>query len=431
MPKRAKELSAAEVRRLSHAVSADGNVYTALHAVGGVAGLQLQVSPTGAKSWILRTVTGTKRRSIGLGAFPAVSLAQARQKAQAKKEQIAAGIDPVEEQRAARRALIAIQMSAITFDDAARRYIKEKSKEFKNPRQRQQWENSLATYASPVIGKVPVREIGLSHIKQVLEPIWDTKTETASRVRARIENILGWSAVHGYRSEENPARWSGYLDKVLASPEKIRNRAHHAALPLQEMQGFMTDLKRRTGTAARALEFLILTASRTNEVIGDKRIGKLGVTWGEIDMQRALWTVPGSRMKSGKEHKVPLSNAAVAFLESLPEGEAGELIFAGPKGEIASNNFLSSVLKRMGIKATAHGFRSVFKDWAREHTSYADEISELALAHINSDATRAAYARSELIEKRRKLMNEWELFCTHGLPKSQGRNVVKIGRGKA
>jgi len=221
------------------------------------------------------------------------------------------------------------------------------------------------------------------------------------------------------------------LDKVLASPEKIRNRAHHAALPLQEMQGFMRDLKRRTGTAARALEFLILTASRTNEVIGDKRIGKLGVTWGEIDMQRALWTVPGSRMKSGKEHKVPLSNAAVAFLESLPEGEAGELIFAGPKGEIPSNNFLSALLKRMGVKATAHGFRSVFKDWAREHTSYADEISELALAHVNSDATRAAYARSELIEKRRKMMNDWELFCIHGLPKSQGRNVVKIGRGKA
>jgi len=171
MPKRAKELSAAEVRRLSHAVSADGNAYTALHAVGGVSGLQLQVSPTGAKSWILRTVTGTKRRSIGLGAFPAVSLAQARQKAQAKKEQIEAGIDPVEEQRAARRALIALQMSAITFDDAARRYIKEKAKEFKNPRQRQQWENSLAAYASPIIGKVPVREIGLSHIKQLLEPI--------------------------------------------------------------------------------------------------------------------------------------------------------------------------------------------------------------------------------------------------------------------
>ena len=427
MPKRATELKALQVSRLRHAVSVDGNVYTALHSVGGVSGLQLQITPTGGKSWILRTVAGTKRRSYGLGSYPAVSLKDARQNAQKIKEQIKAGIDPIEEKRAARRALISEQLSAITFDDAARKYIAEKSKEFKNPRQRQQWENSLATYASPVIGKLPVREIELSHIMNVLEPIWDTKTETANRVRARMENILGWCAVHDYRSQDNPARWKGYLDKVLASPEKIKTKSHHTALDLQSLPGFMADLEKRTGTAARAFEFLILTASRTNEVIGDKRIGKQGITWGEVDLDGKLWTAPESRMKSGKEHRVPLSKRAVSLLKSQPKGEPGDLIFPGPNGEIPSNNFLNSVLKRMEVDVTTHGFRSVFKDWAREHTSYADEVSELALAHVNSDATRAAYARSQLVEKRRPLMADWEHFCYHGLPEGK---VMPIRRRK-
>jgi len=431
MPKQAKELSAVEVKRLTCSTGKDGKPYNTFHAVGGVSGLLLQVAATGAKTWILRTKIGTKRRSIGLGGYPGVSLADARRKAQEIKDKIADGIDPVEERKAARRSLIAAQLSTMTFADAMRDYIDMKAKEFRNPRQRQQWENSLNTYAVPHIGKVPVREIELPHIKAVLDPIWEEKTETANRVRARMENILGWCAVHGYRSNENPAKWSGYLDEVYPSPEKIKKKGHHAALPVDAMPNFMKALQKRTGTAARALEFLILTASRTNEVIGDKRIGKAGITWQEIDFKRKVWTVPADRMKTGKLHRVPLTDAAIDMLKGMEQGEADQLIFPGPKGDIPSNNFLSALLKRMDQPITAHGFRSTFKDWAREHTAYADEVSELALAHINSDATRAAYVRSELIDKRRLLMADWEKFCYHGETKKKGGKVATIGSASA
>lgn len=431
MPKQAKELSAVEVKRLTCSVGKDGKPYNTFHAVGGVPGLLLQVAATGAKTWILRTKIGTKRRSIGLGGYPGVSLADARRKAQEVKDKITEGIDPVEERKAARRSLIAAQLSTMTFADAMRDYIDMKAKEFRNPRQRQQWENSLNTYAVPHIGKVPVREIALPHIKAVLDPIWEEKTETANRVRARMENILGWCAVHGYRSNENPAKWKGYLDAVYASPEKIKNKGHHAALSVDAMPEFMKSLQKRTGTAARALEFLILTASRTNEVIGDKRINKAGITWQEIDLKRKVWTVPADRMKSGKVHRVPLTDSAVDLLNGMEQGRPDQLIFPGPKGDIPSNNFLSALLKRMDQPATAHGFRSTFKDWAREYTAYADEVSELALAHVNSDATRAAYARSELLDKRRLLMNDWEQYCYHGKAKQEGGKVAHIGEAKA
>ena len=428
MPIKTKELSATEVRRLSHSVSkTTGKEYNALHSVGGVAGLLLQVTPTGAKSWVYRIHITGKRRSIGLGGFPDVTLTQARDKARAMREKIAEGIDPVEERQAIRRERLAAQISTMTFADAMRDYIKMKSKEFKNPRQEQQWTNSLTSYALPHIGKVPVRDIELAQIKAVLDPIWEAKTETANRVRARMENILGWCAVHGYRSAENPAKWQGYLDEVYPSPEKIKKKSHHAALSVDALPAFMTDLKKRTGTAARAMEFLILTASRTNEVIGDKRIGKAGITWQEIDFKAKVWTVPADRMKSGKAHKVPLTDAAMSLINSMETGAPDALLFAGPKGDIPSNNFLSALLKRMDQPVTAHGFRSTFKDWARERTAYADEVSELALAHVNSDATRAAYARSELIDKRRQLMGDWERYCYHGKAREEGGKVVSIG----
>ncbi|MBQ0834450.1 site-specific integrase [Marinobacter sp.] len=432
MPKKAPELSAKQVRDLTHGISADGTAYNALHPVGGVAGLLLQVKPSGAKSWIYRTMVAGKRRNIGLGGFPDVTLSQAREKAREMREKIKDGIDPVEHSKAVQRALKAAQMANITFGEAMGKYITMKSKEFKNPRQEQQWTNSLTTYAVPHIGKVPVREIDLHHIKAVLDPIWEEKTETANRVRARIENILGWCAVHGYRSNENPAKWQGYLDEVYPSPEKIKKKGHHAALPVDAMPGFMKDLKKRTGTAARALEFLILTASRTNEVIGDKRIGKNGITWQEIDFTKKVWTVPADRMKSGKQHKVPLTDAAVDLLKGMEQGKPEDLVFPGPKGDVPSNNFLSALLKRMDQPVTAHGFRSTFKDWAREYTAYADEVSELALAHVNSDATRAAYARSELIDKRRLLMADWEHYCYHGeAQKDDSGEVAHIGGGAA
>ena len=426
MPKRAKELSATEVRRLTCSVGKDGQPYNTLHPVGGVSGLLLQATPSGAKTWLLRTMVGTKRRAIGLGGFPGVSLAEARRKAQEYKNKIVEGIDPVEERKAARRSLIAAQLSTMTFADATREFMKMKSKEFRDPRQAGQWEGSLDIHAMPHIGKVPVRDIELPHMKAVLDPIWETKTETANRIRGRIEKILGWCAVHGYRSNENPARWRGYLDGVFQAPNKIKKKGHHAALSVDALPGFMTDLKKRTGTAARAMEFLILTASRTNEVVGDKRIGKAGITWQEIDFKKKLWTVPADRMKSGKLHRVPLTDAAVDLLKGMEPGAPDALVFAGSGGVIPSNNFLSALLKRMDQPVTAHGFRSTFKDWAREHTAYADEVSELALAHVNSDATRAAYARSELLDKRRQLMSDWEQYCYHGKAQDAAK-VVQIG----
>lgn len=430
MPRKTKEMSATEVKRLTHSISKSGKAYNALHSVGGVSGLLMQVTPSGAKSWIYRTTIGTKRRSIGLGGYPDVTLAKARDVAREYRELIKSGVDPIEQRQNARTNLIKAELARITFDDAAAKYISEKAKEFKNPRQRKHWENSLATYASPIIGKLPVSQIDLALVKAVLEPIWATKTDTATRVRARIEAILGWAAVHEYRSEENPARWKGYLDKVLPSPTKIAQKTHFEAMPVADMPEFFADLRKRRGNAALALEFLILTASRTNEVIGDRAINKQGVLWCEVDLKKQLWTIPANKMKGGKVHRVPLTDQAVKVLQSVRQGGPNDLIFPGAGGEIASNNFLTSLMKRMDRPYTVHGFRSTFKDWAREFTGYADEVSELALAHVNSDATRAAYARSELLDKRRQLMNDWEYHCYHG-KKITTDKVVAIGGGKA
>lgn len=429
MPKKAKELSAIEVKRLTVNTNADGVPYNTFHRVGGVSGLILQITPTGAKSWLLRTHVGEKRRSIGLGGFPDVSLADARIKAQATKEQIELGFDPVETKRAAKRALIDTQRQTITFEDAARRYIEMKAKEFKNPRQADQWTSSLTSYAFPIIGTVPVRDIELTHIKAVLDPVWERINETANRVRGRIENILGWATIHQYRSGENPARWNNYLDQIYPAPGKVQSVKHHEAMPFKEVPAFMAELRKRDGLAARALEFTILTASRTNESIGDKRINKRGMVWGDVDMDTRLWTVPAELMKAGRKHQVPLSDAAMNVLAKLDRGADDALIFHGAGGAIASNNFLSSVLKRMGADCTAHGFRSSFKDWARSMTAYDDEVSELALAHISSDQTRAAYARDGLIDKRRLMMNDWAQYCEHGQKIKD--NVIAIGERRA
>ncbi len=400
MPKKAKELTATEVKRLTHSISkVTGKPYNALHPVGGVAGLLMQVTPNGAKSWIYRTTVGGKRRNIGLGGFPDVTLAGAREKAREYRELIEKGIDPVEKRQAARQSLIAEQGKALTFDDAARQFLAVKSREFKNPKHIQQWTNTLSTYASPYIGKMAVSSIELPHIVQVLEPIWHTKTETAGRVRGRIEKVLAWATVSGFRTGDNPARLKDNVDLALGKPSKIKKAKHFTALPYAEMPEFMAELRQRPAISARALEFAILTAARSGEV--------RGATWEEIDMDAAIWTIPADRMKAGKPHKVPLCPDAVEILREIPRIDDSEFIFTAPRGGKFSDVALTALLKRMDIKATAHGFRSTFKDWAREQTAYADEVSELALAHVNSDATRAAYARSELIDKRRQLMQEW------------------------
>lgn len=393
MPKKARELSAVQVKRLTR---------PGFHSVGGVAGLHLQVKGTGARSWILRATVGSKRRDIGLGGYPDVTLAMAREGARAARELILRGEDPVEERRARRKALISAQAMQLTFSEAAARCHETKVPGFRNQKHGKDWINSLDRYVHPYIGELPVAEVELAHIVCVLETIWKQKTETATRVRQRIEAVLAWATVSGYRNGENPARWKGNLEHALPDPSKIRTIVHHPALSWHEVGAFMQDLRAREGVSARALEFLILTAARSGEV----RLA----TWDEIDFESRVWSIPGERMKAGRPHRVPLSENALALLRALPRFEGNSHVFASPRGGALSDMSISAVCRRMEVPAVPHGFRSTFKDWARSSTAYPDEVSELALAHVSSDATRAAYARDELPTKRRKLMEDWARF---------------------
>lgn len=412
MPKISKELSAVEVRRITT---------PGFHSVGGVPGLLLQVTNGVGRSWVLRVRVGGKRRAFGLGSFPAVSLAQARAKASELREKLAQGIDPVAERRAARAALLAEQRKRTTFDQCAAEVVKVKQAESRNPKHAAQWESTLATYASPVLGALPVSEIELAHVVEVLRPIWETKTETATRVRQRIEAVLSWATTHGYRTGPNPAEWRGNLDTVLPKPAKVKKVSHHAAaLPIGKVGGFMVELRKRDALAARALEFAILTAARSGEV--------RGATWAEIDIQAKVWTIPAERMKAGKAHRVPLSDDALAVLVALPVGESDALVFKPDRGRQLSENALTNVLKRMGVEATAHGFRSTFRDWVAEFTSTPHHIAEMALAHTIKSQSEAAYRRGDLLEKRRRLMKQWAEFCRE-VPES-GR-VTPIRKAKA
>lgn len=413
MPKKAKELPAYRVKKLTK---------PGLHAVGGVAGLHLQVTERGARSWILRVKIGDRRRDIGLGGYPDTTLEQARETAREYRHQVKQGLDPIEARRAKLDALRAETAKRITFDKAAAECHKSKAKEFKNAKHAAQWKSTLDTYASPVIGNLPVSEIELAHVVSVLTPIWETKTETATRVRQRIENVLAWATVSGYRKGDNPARWKGNLQHVLPAASKVRKKNHHPALPWQRIGEFMADLRGRDGMGAKALEFAILTASRSSEV----RLAK----WSEFDLDAKVWTVPAERMKANLPHRVPLSAPAIALLRTLPRWS--DYVFPAAKGGPMSDMSISEVCRRMheaSVKAggpgyldprqdrvaVPHGFRSSFKDWCRSATSYADEVSELALAHVNDDKTRAAYARDELLPKRARLMREWARFCwNHG-----------------
>lgn len=408
MPKRAKELSALEVGRLTA---------TGLHAVGGVPGLYLQINGE-AKSWILRVTVGSKRRDMGLGGFPAVTLAQAREKARTARDNIDAGTDPILARQQAKSALRAAQASAISFEEAARRFIDAKADEWKNGKHRTQWENTLATYAFPIMGKLHVQDVKQSHVLSVLEPIWKDKTETASRLRGRIESVLDWATARHYRQGENPARWRGHLDHILAKPAKIAKVEHHAALPIDDLPAFMADLRKREGTAARALELLILTAARSGEV--------RGAEWGEFDLETATWTIPADRMKAGKEHRVPLSDPAVKLLKALPRIEGTELIFPGSKGKPLSDMTLTAVMRRMKVEAVPHGFRSTFRDWVSERTNYPNELAEMALAHTIGNKVEAAYRRGDLLDKRRQMMGAWSNFCE--APRATGGDVVAMKR---
>lgn len=406
MPIKAKELGPLDVKRITD---------PGLHAVGGVAGLHLQVTKTGARSWILRATVGSKRRDIGLGGFPDVTLAQAREKAREAREHIQQGIDPIEQKKAVKAALMAANAKNITFDEAARQFLKSKTREFSNPKHTQQWNSTLSTYASPIIGRLPVDKVELAHIVKILEPLWETKTETATRLRGRIEGVLAYATASGFREGDNPARWKGNLDAVLPKPGKIKKVKHHRALPWQEVGGFMAQLRERDGMAARALELLVLTATRSGEV--------RGAAWPEIDLQAKTWTIPAERMKAGKEHVVPLCTDAVKLLKALPRFEGTDLIFPSARGGMLSDMTLGKVLKLMGVDATAHGFRSTFRDWCAEQTNYPRDVAEMALAHTIPSAVERAYRRGDLLTKRTRLMADWCRFIN---TPAQAGEVVPI-----
>lgn len=409
LPKKAAELGPLAVSRITG---------PGLHFVGGVAGLALQVLPTGGRTWVLRVTIGSKRRDMGLGGYPDVTLAAAREAARRARVLIKAGVDPIDEARAAQSALRAKQASVMTFEQAAESYIAAHEAGWKNVKHRAQWSATLKAYAYPHVGALSVRDIALPNVLAVLEPIWLTKTETATRLRGRIELILDWATARGYRDGLNPARWRGHLDKLLARPSKVARVEHHAALPIDEVGAFMKRLRHAQGTGARALEFAILTASRSGEV--------RGATWPEIDLAAAVWVIPASRMKAGKEHRVPLSRAAMALLSAMPRMAGTDLIFPASRGLALSDMTLSAVLRRMNVAAVPHGFRSTFRDWAAERTSYPHEVCEMALAHAVGNKVEAAYRRGDLFDKRRRLLEDWAKFTS--VPQREAQ-VVGIRAG--
>jgi len=405
--RKAKELTALQVGRLK----TPGN-----HAVGGVAGLYLYINDNGAKSWVLRTMIGDKRRHMGLGGYPDVPLAQAKEKARAARHEISQGIDPIVQRKVALSQLRAQQASAITFIQAAQAYLEAHSDTWRNPKHRAQWASTLETYAYPHMGKLLVRDIGQEHVIDALNPIWKTKTETATRLRGRIESVLDWSTVRKYRSGENPARWKGHLDMLLPAPGKVQKVKHHKALPIDQISGFMTKLRSKEGNAARSLEFAILCAARSGEV--------RGATWTEIDLEAKVWTVPDERMKAGKEHRVPLTGSMIRILEQQsnqakklakedPGSEASKspYLFPAPRGGQLSDMALTALMRRMEVDAVPHGFRSSFRDWAGERTNYPRELAESALAHTLESKVEAAYRRGDALDKRREMMEDWAGFC--------------------
>lgn len=419
MPKTAAELGALEVNRLSHR----GGKHNDMIAVGGVAGLYLQITPANGKTWVLRMRIGDRRRDMGLGGFPTVTLAMAREKARLTRERVARGIDPVVERKVARAQLVAQNSRRLTFKDAVETALSAKLGAFKNEKHRKQWQSTLDTYALPQLGAMEVQDITVQDVLRVLEPIWSTKTETASRLRGRIETVLSWATVAGYRKGENPARWAGNLKELLPAASTIKNADNQPALALTDIAAWFSDLHARQGCGARALEFAALTAARSGEV--------RGALWEEIDLTTRLWTISAARMKMKREHRVPLSSAALALLDALPRLAGNPLVFPAARGGQLSDMTLSATMKRIhdtsqkrkgGLNglgyvdprskrpAVPHGLRSSFRDWAADKTQYPGELAEVALAHRINNAVEAAYRRGDMLEKRRQMMDDWASF---------------------
>jgi integrase len=387
------------------------------HADG--AGLYLQVSRGGGKSWVFRYMLRGKPREMGLGSH--VSLQLARQKATEARALLAEGIDPIEARDVQNQQQALEQARSKTFAECAEAHIKAHRAGWRNAKHAAQWEATLNTYASPVFGSLPIQAIDTALVMKVLEPIWSEKTETASRVRGRIESVLDWAKVRGYRAGENPARWRGHLDKLLPRRSKVAKVEHHAALPYGDAGAFMRELRAREGTAPRALEFVILTAARVSEAVNAQ--------WDEIDFKRRLWVVPAKRMKAGREHRIPLSDAAVKLLKAQAEKKQSDFVFHGWRtNKPLTGAACLKLLDDMKPPAlTVHGFRSTFRDWCAEQTNCPREIAEAALAHVLSNKAEAAYQRGDLLERRRLLMQAWADYCARAKP----AKVVPLRQPKA
>ena len=385
-------------------------------------GLYLKVTPSGSKSWVFRFQLEGRRRKMGLGPYPDISLAEARKQAEECRKALHAGRDPLEArnadkaiQRQAEEARRIAEARKTTFRDCAKAYISAHGRAWKNAKHAYQWPATLEAYVYPVFGDLPVKAIDTALVRKALDPIWTEKPETASRVRGRIERVLDWAKVQGLRSGENPALWRGHLDKLLPPHSKIRKVKHHPALPYAELDSFMEALRAQEGSTARAIEFTILTAMRSGSV---RR-----ATWDELDFTRKLWTVPAHRMKSEVTHRVPLSKAALGVLEAMAIAREGDLIFPGAvPGKPMSDMALLMAVRRMGYpNITVHGFRSTFRDWAAEQTNFPREVCEAALAHTLDSKVEAAYFRSDLLEKRREMMQAWADFAY----RLAGGNVIE------
>lgn len=443
MPKRARELSALDIKRASHPGEPERNIWL---NVGGVAGLLLQITPGNAKSWILRTTVGDTRRGIGLGPYPEVGLAEARERARAVKAKVAAGVDPVEERKAARAALAAAQRRGLTFGQALERWIEAKGAQVGNDKAVKYLRSTFATYAAEHLGQIPVADVTPQDVLRVLEPIWQTKHESARKLRMRLEAVLSWAAVAGHRPHDqpNPARWAGNLAELLPAPDAVAKRDHQPAVAQADLPGWWRALSGKGGMGALALRLLALTACRSGEVRGAR--------WDEIDLDAGLWVVPAARMKMGKEHRVALSPDAIDLLRAVPRVDDGKLVFWAPRGGELSDMTLAKVMRdmqadaekaaeraglpidkagwrdpRSGRPAVPHGLRSSFRDWAAER-GVDHVIAELALAHDVGDEVTRAYRRSDMVERRRSVMSAWSDFL-HG--REAAPNVVPIAGARA
>ena len=386
-------------------------------------GLYLRIAEDGGRSWVFRYALKGRQRYMGLGAAATETLAGARQKASDARKLTAEGIDPLDARDSKRASERLETARLVSFEVAAETYIKSHKAGWRNPKHAEQWTATLKTYAYPTLASLPVQEIDAGLVQKVLEPIWETKTETASRVRGRIERVLDWATARGHRTGENPARWRGHLENLLPKRSKIQKVRHHPALPYTKIGEFMAKLQKQDGDAAQALELLILTATRTSETIAAR--------WEEIDLAGKVWTIPADRIKAGREHRIPLCARAVAILQKrllvrtkAADGQPCPFVFPGTRGKAMSNGAILALLKRMKQNdLTAHGFRSTFRDWAAEQTNFAREVAEMALAHAIGDKVEAAYRRGDLFEKRRRLMDAWAAFCAKSV---EGSKVVPL-----